>query len=104
LRESYIVPITERKFRSCVNGLCGCTLDFVAPAHEAERESLLFVKLLTEYLERALQLEQLASGEADTRFKDQLLTQARAYRKLAANRAAEYGLKPPSPADPSASI
>nr|WP_249803188.1 hypothetical protein [Bradyrhizobium sp. 35] len=60
--------------------------------------------MLTEYFERAVQLEQLALGEADANFKAQLLTQARAYRKLAAKRAAEYGLPPPSPPDPNASV
>lgn len=55
------------------------------------------VKLLTEYLERAVQLEQMASGEPDSTFKAQLLQQATAYRKLAAKRAKDYGLLPPSP-------
>jgi len=55
------------------------------------------VKLLTEYLERAVQLEKLAADETDQNFKDQLLSQAEAYRKLAANRAKQYGLPPPSP-------
>jgi hypothetical protein len=55
------------------------------------------VKLLTEYLERAVQLENLAAGETDLQLKDQLLNQAAAYRKLAAKRAREYGLPPPSP-------
>jgi hypothetical protein len=39
--------------------------------------------LLTEYLERMLQLENLAVDEPDSTFKAQLLMQARAYRKLA---------------------
>jgi hypothetical protein len=55
------------------------------------------VKLLTEYLERAVQLEQMAEQEPDSAFKDQLLAQAEAYRKLAAKRAESYGLPPPSP-------
>ena len=59
------------------------------------------VKLLTEYLERAVQLEQMASGEPDSTFKEQLLQQAQAYRKLAAKRAKDYGLPPPSPPDKS---
>jgi hypothetical protein len=88
--------------------LAGCAKTIgrgtAASAHQTKRKSTRFVKLLTEYLERAHQLEQLALDEADTSFKDQLLTQAQAYRKLAAKRAAEYGLPPPSPADPSASI
>lgn len=54
------------------------------------------VKLLTEYIERALQLEALAEGETDPKFKGELLKLARAYRKLAAKRAEQYGLPPPS--------
>jgi hypothetical protein len=56
------------------------------------------MKLLTEYLERALSLERLAADELDSQFKNKLLSQAAAYRKLAAKRAEEYGLAPPSPA------
>ena len=55
------------------------------------------MKLLTEYLERAVQLEALAADETDPVFKGQLLSQANAYRKLAAKKAAEYGMPPPSP-------
>jgi hypothetical protein len=55
------------------------------------------MKLLTEYLERAANLERLAASEKDSEFKTQLLNQAAAYRKLAARRAAQYGLPPPSP-------
>jgi hypothetical protein len=55
------------------------------------------MKLLTEYLERAVQLETLAADEKDLAFRDQLLTQARSYRKLAAKRAQDYGLPMPSP-------
>jgi hypothetical protein len=54
------------------------------------------MKLLTEYLERAVSLERLAANEEDSIFKTQLLNQAAAYRKLAARRAKEYGLPPPS--------
>jgi hypothetical protein len=57
------------------------------------------MKLLTEYLERAISLERLAANEQDSEFKTQLLNQAAAYRKLAAKRAKEYGLPPPSPPD-----
>jgi hypothetical protein len=39
------------------------------------------VKLLTEYLERAVQLENLAAGETDLHFKDQLLNQAAVYQQ-----------------------
>ncbi len=55
------------------------------------------MKLLTEYLDRAVDLERLAASEPDSKFKTQLLKQAAAYRKLAASRAEQYGLPPPSP-------
>jgi len=55
------------------------------------------MKLLTEYLERATSLERLAADEPDSDFKNNLLRQAAAYRKLAAKRASDYGLPPPSP-------
>lgn len=55
------------------------------------------MKLLTEYLERAINLERLAASEADSKFKTELLNQANAYRKLAARRAEQCGLPPPSP-------
>jgi hypothetical protein len=55
------------------------------------------MKLLTEYLERAVNLERLAASEKDSEFKTQLLNQAAAYRKLAVRRAVPYGLPPPSP-------
>lgn len=56
------------------------------------------MKLLTEYIERATQLEALADGETNLKFKAELLKQAASYRKLAANRAEKYGMPPPSPA------
>jgi hypothetical protein len=56
------------------------------------------MKLLAEYLERAVWLEDLAAAEPDSTFKDELLIQAAAYRKLAAKRADQYGL--PRPSDP----
>jgi hypothetical protein len=55
------------------------------------------MKLLVEYLDRAVNLERLAASEQDSTFKTQLLNQAAAYRKLAARRAEQYGLPPPSP-------
>jgi hypothetical protein len=59
------------------------------------------MKLLTEYLDRAVSLERLAADEQDSNFKSQLLNQAAAYRKLASKRAEEYGLPPPSPPEQS---
>jgi hypothetical protein len=55
------------------------------------------MKLLTEYLERAISLERMAADEPDSTFRTQLLDQAAAYRKLAAKRAKDYGLPAPSP-------
>ncbi|WP_038950362.1 hypothetical protein [Bradyrhizobium genomosp. III] len=55
------------------------------------------MRLLTEYLDRAVALEGLAAGEPDSAFKSQLLDQAAAYRKLAAKRAKDFGMPPPSP-------
>ena len=56
------------------------------------------MKLLTEYIERALQFEALAEGETNLVFKAELVKQANAYRKLAAQQAEKHGLPPPSPA------
>jgi hypothetical protein len=54
------------------------------------------MKLLTEYLDRAVNLERLAAGEQDEKFRAELLNQAAAYRRMAAKRAEEYGLPAPS--------
>jgi hypothetical protein len=59
------------------------------------------VKLLTEYIERAMQLEALAERETEPKFKVQLLKQADAYRKLAAKRAELYGMRLPRGPDKS---
>jgi len=53
--------------------------------------------MIAEYLEHALQFENLARDETDAALKEQLLTQAIAYRKLAGDRAARLNLSP-SPA------
>lgn len=55
------------------------------------------MKLLTEYLEHALAFERLAAEESNPGVKTQFESQAAAYRKLAAERAARYGLPAPSP-------
>lgn len=54
------------------------------------------MKMVTEYLERALEFEQLAASEKNEAFKEQLLKQAASYRRLATKRAKEYGLPMPS--------
>src|SRR5436305_92573 len=55
------------------------------------------MKLLTEYLEHALAFERLAAQESNPEVRTQFESQAAAYRKLAAERAARYGLPAPSP-------
>jgi len=52
--------------------------------------------LLTEYVERAVQLEDLAADAPDPTLVARLLRKARIYRKLATKLANDYGL-PPSP-------
>jgi len=57
------------------------------------------MKMVAEYLEKALNFEQLAAHEKDDELKANLLAQAQAYRKLAADRALKEPLTPlkPSP-------
>jgi len=52
------------------------------------------MKMVAEYLEKALQFEQMADREKDAKLKADLLAQAQAYRKLAAERALRDPLKP----------
>jgi hypothetical protein len=54
------------------------------------------VKLLNEYLDHALTFERMAAQESNPELKAQFEQQAEAYRKLAAGRAAKYGLPAPS--------
>jgi hypothetical protein len=55
------------------------------------------------YIERAVAFERLAADESDTDLKARLEGQAAAYRNLAAMRAEEMGLPPPSEPSQSAS-
>lgn len=55
------------------------------------------MKLLTEYLEHALTFERLAAEESNPELRTHFEMQATAYRKLVSERAARYGLPPPSP-------
>jgi hypothetical protein len=54
------------------------------------------VKLLSQYLDHALKFESLAAGETNPKLKADLMGQAQAYRKLAAERASKLGLPSPS--------
>jgi hypothetical protein len=53
------------------------------------------MKLVTEYLERAVNLERLSEAETNPVFKEQLLEQAKAYHALAEKRAAEMNIPLP---------
>ena len=55
------------------------------------------MKLITEYLDHALAFERMAAHERNPEVKAQFENQATAYRKLAAERAAKYGLPPNLP-------
>jgi hypothetical protein len=55
------------------------------------------MRLLTEYLEHALTFERLAAEETNLELRNHFEVQATAYRKLVSERAARYGLPPPSP-------
>ncbi len=55
------------------------------------------MKMVAEYLEKALNFEQLAATEGDPELKASLIKQAAAYRKMAAKRALEDKLTPLAP-------
>jgi hypothetical protein len=55
------------------------------------------VRMIAEYLEHAIRFEQLAKEEKHPKFKEELLRQATAYRKLAEERAKKLGLPMPKP-------
>jgi hypothetical protein len=52
------------------------------------------VKLVTEYLERAVHFARLAANENDPKLKQSFEDQALAYRKLAEKRSAQLNLPP----------
>jgi hypothetical protein len=52
------------------------------------------MKMLAEYLDRAINFELMAAEEKEDRFKAGLLARAAAYRRLAAKRAAQLKLAP----------
>ena len=52
------------------------------------------MKMVAEYLEKALNFEQLAAAEKDPKLKASLIKQAEAYRKMAAQRALRDKLTP----------
>ena len=48
------------------------------------------MKMLAEYLEKAIAFERMAADEKDAKLKADLETQAAAYRQLAVQRAKQY--------------
>ena len=55
------------------------------------------MKMVADYLEKALDLERLAAAENNPELKASLMKQAEAYRKLAAKRALREKLTPLEP-------
>jgi hypothetical protein len=55
------------------------------------------MKMVAEYLDKAITFEKLADAEKDAKVKAELVAQANAYRKLATERAERLGLKKPPP-------
>jgi len=53
------------------------------------------VRMIAEYLEHAIRFEQMAELAADPKFKESLLQQAAAYRKLAEQRAKKLNISVP---------
>jgi hypothetical protein len=53
------------------------------------------MKMIVEYMEKAINFERMAAGEKDAKLKAQLEAQAKAYRKLAKERAEREGLPLP---------
>ena len=52
------------------------------------------MKMVAEYLEKALHFEQLAAAEKDPKLKASLIKQAEAYRKLASKHALQRKADP----------
>lgn len=59
--------------------------------------------MIAEYLEHAIRFEQMAEQANDPKFKDSLLQQAIAYRKLAEQRAKKLNMALPPQSPQSAS-
>ena len=52
------------------------------------------MKIISKYIDDALTFERLAAEEENPELKAELNTQAKAYRKLAVERASRFGLAP----------
>ena len=63
------------------------------------REGTPALRMIAEYLEHAIRFEQMAEEATDPKFREGLLQQAAAYRKLAEQRAMKLNIPvPKSPA------
>jgi len=56
------------------------------------------MRMIAQYLEHAIRFEQMAEEATDPKFKDSLLQQAAAYRKLAEQRAKKLNIPLPKQA------
>jgi hypothetical protein len=54
------------------------------------------MKMLADYVDTAMNFEQMAAQEKDPKLKAEFERQAAAYRKLAEKRVKEYGFKMPN--------
>jgi hypothetical protein len=74
--------------------ICGLDIAAETPSHSKSLAGSKTMKMVAEYLEKALSFEQMAAAETDPKLKADLLEQAKAYRKLAADRASKEPLTP----------
>ena len=73
-----------------------CCIVLAVKSCSARPAEGVFVKLISEYLERAQQFERLAEAESDPAPKQALRAQAQAYYDLAATRAKQMNVPMPS--------
>jgi hypothetical protein len=79
------------------DSVTGCPLELPLPQCVMGGAGETAMKLLAEYVEHTLSFERMAAQENNREVSAQFEKQAEAYRKLAAERAARYGLSDPSP-------
>lgn len=71
-------------------------LEFPSDMHGAALPSRRVMKMIAEYLERAISLDGMAANEQDPALKTVLSEQASAYRRMAQERANRFNLPFPS--------
>jgi hypothetical protein len=103
-RRAYYVPVRSKGFRGMINPDCPVCfgLGWVCENHPQRAWSedvgcQCGAGMPCEcYIEHALTFERLAAAEHNQELKAELAAQARAYRKLVAERAKQFGFPPPS--------